>query len=377
MARRLTQAAVTGGAALTVLLSLVAGASGHGQRTFKNRVFASGAKVFHRAPKGREAVSNPDDITFLDGHIFVGFQNGVGPQGQASPTGNKNSTVVEFSLRGRAVAQWDVVGKCDGLTADPLTGQVIATVNEDANSSVYLIDPASGRVVHYRYNKPLPHKGGTDAIEIYRGMVLISASAPGTTGKPAPQPNYPAVYLVVFNRRTRIATVRPLFFDESLATVANTNSPDKGKTVRLKLTDPDSNEDVPFYALRFAGQFMLTSQGDEEQIFVNHAARPRQSLSVLKLAASVDDTAWPTGPKGAIYTTDNGNNTINEITGPFVRGAEYAAVTPCDQNDAPSTCPAPGFPHNYFGRIDPQTGGISAIILEGPEIDPQGMLFLP
>jgi hypothetical protein len=377
MARRLTQAAVTGGAALTVLLSLVAGASGHGQRTFKNRVFASGAKIFHRAPKGREAVSNPDDITFLDGHIFVGFQNGVGPQGQASPTGNKNSTVVEFSLRGRAVDQWDVVGKCDGLTADPLTGQVIATVNEDANSSVYLIDPAAGRVVHYRYNKPLPHKGGTDAIEIYRGMVLISASAPGTTGKPAPQPNYPAVYRVVFNRRARIATVRPLFFDESLATVANTNSPDKGKTVRLKLTDPDSNEDVPFYALRFAGQFMLTSQGDEEQIFVNHAGRPRQSLSVLKLTASVDDTAWPTGPKGAVYTTDNGNNTINKITGPFVRGAEYAAVTPCDQNDAPSTCPAPGFPRNYFGRINPQMGGISAIILQGPEVDPQGMLFLP
>jgi hypothetical protein len=207
MARRLTQAAVTGGAALTVLLSLVAGASGHGQRTFKNRVFASGAKIFHRAPKGREAVSNPDDITFLDGHIFVGFQNGVGPQGQASPTGNKNSTVVEFSLRGRAVDQWDVVGKCDGLTADPLTGQVIATVNEDANSSVYLIDPAAGRVVHYRYNKPLPHKGGTDAIEIYRGMVLISASAPGTTGKPAPQPgSRPCVRCSSTNRSRRSPT---------------------------------------------------------------------------------------------------------------------------------------------------------------------------
>jgi hypothetical protein len=376
-ARRLTCVSAVGAAMLAALLLVVAGASGHGQRTFKNRVFASGAKIFHRAPKGREAISNPDDITFLDGHIFVGFQNGVGPQGQASPTGNKNSTVVEFNLRGRAVDQWDIVGKCDGLTADRLTGQLIATVNEDANSSVYLIDPASGRSGHYRYNRPLPHKGGTDAIEIYRGMVLISASAPGTTGKPAPQPNYPAVYRVVFNRRTRVATVRPLFYDESAARVANTNSPDRGKTVRLALTDPDSNEVVPAFAARFGGQFMLTSQGDEEQIFVNQAGRARQSLSVLKLAASVDDTTWPTGPRGAIYTTDNGNNTINKITGPFVRGGEYAAVTPCDQNDAPSTCPGPGFPHNYLGRINPSNGGIGAIIMQGPEVDPQGMLFLP
>ena len=73
--------------------------------------------------------------------MFTGFQNGVGPQGQAAPDGNRDSTVVEFAPNGHAVRQWDIRGKCDGLTADPLTGQVIATVNEDANSSVYTIDP--------------------------------------------------------------------------------------------------------------------------------------------------------------------------------------------------------------------------------------------
>ena len=89
--------------------------------------------------------------------------------------------------------QWDVTGKCDGLTADPALGRVIATVNEDAHSSVYLIDPAGG-AVHYRYSAPLASKGGTDAIEVDRGMILISASAPGTTGAAAPQSTYPAVY---------------------------------------------------------------------------------------------------------------------------------------------------------------------------------------
>ena len=62
--------------------------------------------------------------------------------------------------------------------------------------------PASAQVTHFHYNKPLPHKGGTDAISVYHCRVLISASAPGTTGKAAPQPTYPAVYSVTFHRAT-------------------------------------------------------------------------------------------------------------------------------------------------------------------------------
>jgi hypothetical protein len=91
---------------------------GHGQPgsgQFTNTVFASGATITHSGPRGQEPVSNPDDITYLDGHIFVGFQNGVGPQGQASTTGNADSTIVEFNRRGDVVNRWDVVGKCDGL----------------------------------------------------------------------------------------------------------------------------------------------------------------------------------------------------------------------------------------------------------------------
>jgi hypothetical protein len=35
-----------------------------------------------------ERLSSPDDITTFDGNLFTTFQNGVGPQGQASPDGN-------------------------------------------------------------------------------------------------------------------------------------------------------------------------------------------------------------------------------------------------------------------------------------------------
>ena len=84
---------------------------------------------------------------------MVAFQNGVGPQGQASATGNLDWTVVEFDGGGHVLGQWDLVGKCDGLTADPQTGEVIATINEDAHSSLYLIQPGGAR-------RPLPPTRG-------------------------------------------------------------------------------------------------------------------------------------------------------------------------------------------------------------------------
>ena len=207
-------------------------------------------------------------------------------------------------------------------------------------------------------------------------MVLISASAPGTTGKAAPQAAYPAVYEVTFGSTSHVATVRPLFYDEDKATFVATGA--TAATVGpLALTDPDSNEDVPPYATRFAGDFMLTSQGDKEQIFVHDAGGPGQSLSVLKLSGSVDDTAWASDQSGAIYTTDNKNDTIYKVTGPFHRGEVFVAVTPCDAGNAPSTCPAPGFPSNYLGHLDPRTGVIARVKLAGPAVATQGMIFLP
>ncbi len=345
--------------------------------TFTARVFATGAHILHATAKGEQPISQPDDITSLRADIFVAFQNGVGPQGQASSTGNLDSTVVEFNLSGLPTGQWDLVGKCDGLTADPLTGQVMATVNEDAHSSIYLLSPATASVVHYRYNQPLPSKGGTDAISIYHGMVLISASAPGTTGKAAPQPGYPAVYRATFDAANGIATVHPLFFDEAQATVATKTSASLGMPQRLALTDPDSNEDVPAFAPGFAGDFMLTSQGDKEQIFVHDAATPAQSLSVLALSGSVDDTAWASDRTGAIYTTDNSGNTVYKITGPFRRGEIFVAATPCDANGAPATCPAPGFPSNYLGQLNPVTGVIDRVTLTGPAFGPRACSSCP
>jgi hypothetical protein len=159
---------------------------------------------------------------------------------------------------------------------------------------VYTIDAGTGQLRHFHYSRPLPHQGGTDAISIFHGQVLVSASAPGTTGKAAPQPSYPAVYQVSFDPASRVAHIRPVFYDEAKATVANRKG--RGSVVRLGLTDPDSNEVVPFYGPRFPGDFMLTSQGDKEQIFLSHTVHPGSlAAPSMKACQVLRAWCWPVG----------------------------------------------------------------------------------
>jgi hypothetical protein len=385
-AKTLAAAAVAGAGVLAVAGALAAPASAQttqsaqsSSRPLQVTRIASGAKLHHTfLPNGKgtartEALSSPDDITQLGRDVFVTFQNGVGPQGQASPDGNLDSTIVEFTLSGGEVGQWDLHGKCDGLTADPLTGKVIATINEDAHSSLYTINPYADSVTHYAYSEPLPHNGGTDAISIYRGQILIAASAPGTTGAAAPNAKYPAVYVVSLNPQDKVAHVSPLYYDEAPAFQAN--GAKAGQTVNLALTDPDSNEVVPWAAPKYAGDFMLDSQGDQELIF-DHFRGWHQSLTALHLPASVDDSAWATSRHGALFVTDSTDDTVDTVTGKFTVGTMYSSVTPCGSNSAPATCPAPGFPANYLATTNMGTGTLTAVKLTGPVLRTGGMIFV-
>lgn len=352
---------------------IVSGSSLH--HTFTPVVTTTGVATATAAGTATEPLSKPDDVTRLGDELFVGFQNGVGPQGEPSSDGNTASTIVEFSQSGHVLGQWDITGKADGVTADPALGAVIATVNEDNNSSLYAIDPDASpfsAVTHYHYNEALPHGGGTDAISVVDGKLFISASAPGTVGLPAPQPTYPAVYSVTLDPSDQVATVTSLFNDEDPATVANVNG-QAGTTTNLALTDPDSSEVVPEGSPRFGGQFLLTSQGDQQQIYVSDPGGPHQHLSVLSLSQAVDDTAWATSWWGVLYATDSTNNTVDAVTGWFGPNRILVAATPCGANGALSTCPA-----NFLGSLDPWTGHVQRVDVDGQPFTPQGgLLFVP
>jgi len=311
-----------------------------------------------------ESLAQPDDIVALGGNLYVGFQNGVGSQGEVSASGNLDSTLVEFTPAGSVVKQWDVTGKIDGMGADSATGQVLATVNEDSKSSLYVV--SSGAVTHYTYTPAaLPHMGGTDAVAVLNGKILVSASAPGTSGKA--KASAPAVFAVTLNAGAKTAAVAPFFADNATATGAD------GKKVALALTDPDSSLVVPSSSPKFAGDFMLNSQGDQELIFSGASG---QNLQVLKISKPVDDTAWATSASGTLYVTDSSANTVDAVTGSFTPGTAYTAVTPCNANSAPNNCPAPGYPANSLGTINLTTGALGSVTVIGP-LTPKGMVFVP
>jgi hypothetical protein len=315
-----------------------------------------------------ERLSQPDDIAAAGGHLYVGFQNGVGSQGEPSGSGNLDGTLIEITPAGHVVKQWDLTGKIDGMGADPATGRVFASVNEDSKSSLYVL--SGGTVTHYTYaQSPLPHMGGTDAISVLNGKILVSASAPGTSGT-APK-NAPAVYVVTLNATAKTAAVAPFFAINASATAVNGTS--AGKAITLALTDPDSNAVVPSGSPQFAGDFMLNSQGDLELIFSDASG---QTLKVLKISQSVDDTAWATSASGTLYATDSSADTVDAITGPFKPGTAYTAVTPCNANSAPATCPAPpAWPVNSLGTINLTTGAVTTVY-HGP-MTPKGLVFVP
>jgi hypothetical protein len=346
------------------------------------RTVLSGANLMHSftgasGTQSTEALAGPDDLTRLGNELFVAFQNGVGPQGQPSSDGNTASTVVGFSPQGKVQGQWDVIGKVDGLTADRQAGRLIATVNEDANSSLYIIDPSPGTLQHYTYDQsPLPHNGGTDSIAVYGNLILISASAPGTPSTAnqnppaAPQPQYPAVYAVVLDPETSVASVSPLFFGESTATAANGS--DQGQTVTLGLTDPDSSEIVPGSSPRFAHDFVLDSQGDREQIYVPNPGGPAQQLSVLALSQSIDDTAWVTSRKGTLYASVSSANAVDAVSGTFTPGTAYVAATPCGANSAPANCTTP----NFLATLNLRTGQVTPVTQVSVAAG-AGLMFVP
>jgi hypothetical protein len=336
--------------------------------TFKQIAFGTTMKHSFM-PNGKGAtqtgsLSQPDDLVALGGNLYVGFQNGVGSQGEPSPSGNLDSTLVELTTSGSIVNQWDLTGKIDGMGTDPAAGQVIVTVNEDSKSSLYTV--SGGTVTHYTYASALPHLGGTDAIAADNGKLLISASAPGTDGK-APA-SAPAVFVVTLNAGAKTAAVAPFFADNAKASEVNAS-----KDVTLALSDPDSSGVVPSGSPDFAGDYMLNSQGDEELIFSDVSGT---GLHALKLSQSVDDTAWATSASGSLYTTDSTANTVDAIRGTFTPGTAYTSVTPCNANSAPSTCPAPGYGVNYLGAIDLATGKVSAVAVSGA-LTPKGLIFVP
>ena len=323
--------------------------------TFTTKVFSNGS--INNTP----STTQPDDITLMGGNIFIGRQNGVGSDGAPSKSGITNSTVQEFDKTGKLMTSWSIKGKCDGLTADVANNRIIATVNEDGNSSMYIINPSSANAQPVTFvpvaGQTLP-SGGTDSITFQNGVMYISASAPAanSTGKFTTA----ALFKAVINP-DNTATLTPIIMDNSLATNA-TPGPTAGVTAPLNMSDPDSNNLVPAESTKYAGQFVLDNQGDKQLIFTNNIGTPTQVNTSLNISNAINDIVWATSTQGTLYLTDTGSNTVYAITGTFPKGTAFVAATD----------------DNFIGTIDLTSGVITPLDMGTIKLNgPHGLLFVP
>lgn len=311
------------------------------------------AVAFGTAPAG---LTNPDDITRLGKDFFVSYQNNAGPDG--TPAGSQ-STVVEFSPEGTAVNQWNLTGRCDGLTADSAGQRLLATINEDANSSLAVIRPHAApadqvRQFSYSPDPATVSGGGTDAITVFRGRIYVSASNPSG-------PTVPALYRLTLPVHGTTASLRPVFNDNAQALQGNSGA---SGSVTLNLTDPDSNAAVPARSPRFAHDFMLDSQGDSQLIFASHLGTAQQTLTLLNLGGpQVDDVRWANTSNGSLYVVDQKANQVWRITGPFPDGTAYTSIP----NDSPAD---PG----TIAALDLTTGAITPFATN--LISPKGLIYV-
>jgi hypothetical protein len=249
------------------------------------------------------------------------------------------------------VAHWDLTGKVDGMGADPRTRQIVATVNEDGNSSIYTISPEGGEaeVSHYSYRtNPLQHGGGTDSVTVRDGVVYVAASAPApdangsTAGKPA-------MYKVDLSGKT--AKLTPVFTDN----VTATNLVIGGK-VALNLTDPDSSGAVPRTVPGVGEGLMLVGQADKQLVFVRHPSARDQNTSVLPVSSEVDNTTFAASARGTLYVVDNAAGRIIAITGNFKQGQAFGSASGLSTIDLKT------------GQATPFASGVET---------PKGLLFVP
>jgi hypothetical protein len=316
--------------------------------------------------------SKPDDIAVLDGNLYVTYQNGVGPDGTPSSTGVAQSTVVEYSPAGAVVKSWLLIGRCDGLAADPTRHRVLATVNEDNNSSLYVITPGVSSPAHFSYD-PNPSEiamgetspnGGTDSVSVSPAGIIYVAHSNPDPGKPGTA----AAYTLRLNGTT--ANLTPVFRVNSRATDVVS-----GKTVKLALTDPDSNRFIPSGSSTLGGRLLQDAQGDGELVILRHPHTDRQQLQRLllinaetpSLQPTIDDIVEITGA-GTLYFVDQGADTVQTIdTANFTPGTLVVAQ-PSDSTTTPPTV-------GQLGALDPTTGVITHF--SNTFNSPKGLVFVP
>jgi len=295
----------------------------------------------------------PDDITRLNNLIAVTWQNGVGPTGTPGSLGG-NSTVTAMNPAGTVVTSWTLPGRCDGLTADPANNRILATVNEDGNTSFFVLRVGAAPLLLTIVDPSGTITGGLDSITVQGSNYYVSTSNPGSG-------TASVLAKVAIDEVAKTATFSS--FVNANATSTDIVAGGSG-AFNPALSDPDSNGVVPNGP--YAGRLYLVSEGDMQVVFVDTPAA--SSLQNEKVASAPGDLAWPTSSTGTLYVTDNGTGLVSAISSNNWTVGQPVAASPIKSGE---TAQAGGF----IGALDLTTGNMTPLV-EGFKT-PVGLLFVP
>ena len=298
--------------------------------------------------------SDPDDIAFDATNVFVGYGNGGMPDG----SGGAMSTLVEYSLDGKTVVKkTTLTGHLDGLKIDG-KGNLWAMLNEDANTSLAIINLKNGKQTTFKLGTG-SHGGGFDDIVFDGKQTFFTASNPTT----------PGVGQAIVSAKV---SGKKVTLTEVLANNATTTNVLTGSSTTLDLSDPDSMILDPF------GELVLASQGDGELIVVRHPALTCQKQFLVPLSSTAggttpgntqaDDTVFATESSGTLLVADKAAQTIYAITAPyFAPGAAYSSIDIFSGGGVVQTSA-------FVGKLDLSTGFETPIVTG--LMNPGGIAFL-
>jgi hypothetical protein len=319
-----------------------------------------------------QGAKGPDDLTVLSTPgldygrtmLWTAYQNGIDANGTPGmPGGPTQSVIAGYDAQTGALERYILVtGKVDGLTADPELGRLIATVNEDNNSAINLVNPSIGNFTTFQYvpNPAYDSTGGSDSIAVVNDRVYIAHSNPFND-------TVPAVFEVTFDLSTFKAYLSALFFNNATATSAT-----NGTTVQLGLTDPDTNYVMPQAGERFAGQLAQISQGDGQIVFAALQPPFVPSLTVMNLTDNkpgnvppIDGLVVATTSSGTLYVVDAGANKILALDTTGCKAGTTFVGEPSDNSN-----PLVGTLNLSTGKITPLSGSYTYV-------SPKGMAYIP
>ncbi len=254
----------------------------------KSSIFATGAA----------GETQPDSITIGGGSIWAEYGNGADSTGAGG-----SSTIVRYSLSGQVQHSFTIAGSVDGLKIDPATGTVFALQNQDGNSTLSFIDPATNTVtgpLAYALTSPT---SGYDDVAFDNGVVYLSYTNPNGSGDPVLQRltngDQPIGTLVTAN----------VLLDGATGTNIATGQSDQP----IPLSDPDSLKSLP------DGRLVLSSGNDNAFTLIADPGTAAQSerfvqLQNLPAGSSLDDVLVPTASAGTFYVANAGTDQIEAYT---------------------------------------------------------------